>query len=229
MTSLVNYQSEDGVATINLNNGKVNAISHEVIDALHAALDQAEKKSEVVIITGQAGIFSGGYDLKTMQKSLPDALALVKAGSSLSRRLLSFPTPIISACEGHAIAKGAFILLSSDYRIGAAGGFKIGLNEVAIGITMHYAGLEMAHYRLAIPFFERAVNTAEIFDPETAVKAGFLDEITEPENVLEKARRIAKQYTALDMKAHYQTKLKAREAFLIALDDAIEKDKTGTL
>ncbi|PIE44217.1 MAG: enoyl-CoA hydratase [Gammaproteobacteria bacterium] len=229
MTALVHYQREAGVATINLRNGKVNAISHEVIDAFHAALDQAEAKGEIVIITGQTGMFCGGYDLKTMQKSLPEALALVKAGSTLSRRLLSFPTPIISACEGHAIAKGAFILLSSDYRIGAAGDFKIGLNEVAIGITMHYAGLVMARNRLATTFFGRAVNTAEIFDPETALKAGFLDEITEPQNVLAEAHSIARQYKTLDMKAHHRTKLKAREALLVALDDAIEKDDNGTL
>ncbi len=230
MTALIDFTLDQGIAEIRLNNGKVNAISHEVIDAFHAALDQAEEAGAVVIITGQTGIFSGGYDLKTMQKSLPDALNLVKAGSSLSRRLLAFSTPIIAACEGHAIAKGAFLLLSSDYRIGAQGPFKIGLNEVAIGITMHYAGIELAHNRLAIPYFERSVNTAEIFDPEQAQNAGFLDELVEPASVLSRAQEVAAHYRdTLNMKAHHQTKLKSREGFLAALDEAIERDEQGSL
>ena len=98
---------------------------------------------------------------------------------------------MIAACAGHAIAKGAFILLSSDYRIGATGPYKMGLNEVAIGITMHYAGIELANYRLALPYFDRAVSTAEIFNPEQACLAGFLDEVVEPDQVLARAHEVA--------------------------------------
>ena len=229
MGDLVNVAIENGIATITLQNGKVNAISSQVIEELHAALDQAEQEKAVVIITGQPGILSGGYDLKTMQRSPKDAMALVTEGSKLTRRMVAFPTPIISACSGHAVAKGAFLLLCSDYRIGVEGPFKIGLNEVAIGMTMHYAGLAMAQYGLASTFFNRSVICAEMFDPETAVKAGFLDKVVAPQALMDEARGLATMLKGLNMKAHHGTKLKARDAFLKAMDSAIEVDAKGTL
>ena len=137
MNEFVSYQSEEKYAIITINNGKANAISHEVIAGLNESLDAAEKENKVVILTGKSGIFSAGFDLKVMTASPESAKELVTKGSKLSLRMLSFPQPIIVACSGHAIAKGAFLLLSADYRIGVEGDFKIGLNEVMIG--MDYA------------------------------------------------------------------------------------------
>jgi enoyl-CoA hydratase len=118
MSELISYHLEDGIATLTLSNGKVNAISPDVIAAFNAALDQAVSDRAVVIITGTPGILSGGYDLKVMTSGPKEAVALVTAGSTLARRLLSHPFPVIVACPGHAVAKGAFLLLSADYRIG---------------------------------------------------------------------------------------------------------------
>ncbi|MGU1081739.1 crotonase/enoyl-CoA hydratase family protein [Pseudomonas aeruginosa] len=136
MSELISYQFEDGIATLTLNNGKVNAISPAVIDAFNQALDQALQDKAVVIVTGQPGILSGGYDLKVMTSGPENAVNLVAAGSTLARRLLSHPYPVIVACPGHAVAKGAFLLLSADYRIGVDGPFQIGLNEVAIDLII---------------------------------------------------------------------------------------------
>ncbi|MBP7485387.1 MAG: crotonase/enoyl-CoA hydratase family protein, partial [Aquabacterium sp.] len=153
MTDLVSYKLEDGIATLTLTNGKVNAVSPDVIDAFNKALDQAEQDKAVVIITGQPGILSGGYDLKEMMKGPQNALDLVAKGSTMARRMLSHPFPIIVACSGHAVAKGAFILLSADYRVGIDGPFNIGLNEVQIGMTMHHVGIELARDRLTKAVF----------------------------------------------------------------------------
>lgn len=224
MTDLVNYQLNDGVATITITNGKANALSHEVFAALNEALDQAEQDRAVVILTGQPGIFSGGYDLKEMQKGQHEAEALVKVGSTFSRRLAAFPLPIIGACSGHAIAKGAFLLLSVDYRVGVAGSFKLGLNEVKIGMTMHHAGIEIARHRLAPAHFYRSVITAEIYGPEDAVVAGFLDEVVAPEQLMARANELAQQFRKLNMRAHSETKLKAKADYLALLDRSIEKD-----
>ncbi|MDK8463567.1 crotonase/enoyl-CoA hydratase family protein [Marinobacter sp. SS13-12] len=224
MTDLVNYQLEDGVATITISNGKANALSHDVFEALNHALDRAEEDNAVVILTGQPGILSGGYDLKEMQKGPKEASALVTVGSRFTRRLAAFPLPIIGACSGHAIAKGAFILLSVDYRIGIEGDFKLGLNEVAIGMTMHHAGIEIARHRLSPAHFYRSVINAEIFSPRGAVDAGFLDEVVAPEQLKERANEVAQQFRKLNMKAHEQTKRKAKAAYLELLDDCILKD-----
>ncbi|WP_439884479.1 crotonase/enoyl-CoA hydratase family protein [Pseudomonas syringae] len=225
MSDLVSYQLDDGIATLTLNNGKVNAISPDVIVAFNAALDQSEKDRAVVIVTGQPGILSGGYDLKVMTSSPEAASSLVTQGSTLARRMLSHPFPVIVACPGHAIAKGAFLLLSADYRIGVEGPFNIGLNEVQIGMTMHHAGIELARDRLRRSAFNRSVINAEIFNPEGAMQAGFLDQVVSVEALSETARTVATQLKKINMNAHGKTKLKSRKAFLDTLDAAIELDK----
>jgi len=224
VTDLVSYQLNDGVATITISNGKANALSHEVFEALNTALDRAEEDKAVVILTGQPGIFSGGYDLKEMQKGPKEATALVTVGSNFTRRLAAFPLPVIGACSGHAIAKGAFIMLSVDYRIGIKGSFKLGLNEVAIGMTMHHTGIEIARHRLAPAHFYRSVVTAEIYSPDGATEAGFLDETVEPDSLMARANEVAQQFKQLNMNAHAQTKQKSKAGYLELLDRCILKD-----
>ncbi|QBF27876.1 crotonase/enoyl-CoA hydratase family protein [Pseudomonas tructae] len=225
MSELITYHLEDGIATLTLNNGKVNAISPDVIQAFNAALDQAVQDRAVVIITGQPGILSGGYDLKVMTAGPKEAVSLVTAGSTLARRMLSHPFPIIVACPGHAVAKGAFLLLSADYRIGVEGPFSIGLNEVQIGMTMHHAGIELARDRLRRSAFHRSVINAEMFDPLNAVDAGFLDKVVPIEQLQETALAAARQLKKINMNAHKHTKLKVRKALLDILDDAIMRDQ----
>ncbi|MBH3414495.1 crotonase/enoyl-CoA hydratase family protein [Pseudomonas putida] len=225
MSELITYHAEDGIATLTLNNGKVNAISPDVIAAFNAALDRATQERAVVIITGQPGILSGGYALKVMTSGPKEAVALVTAGSTLARRLLSHPVPVIVACPGHAVAKGAFLLLSADYRIGVEGPYKIGLNEVQIGMTMHHAGIELARDRLRRSAFHRSVINAEMFEPKDALDAGFLDKVVPAEQLLEVAQGVARELKKLNMLAHKNTKLKVRKALLDSLDEAILLDQ----
>lgn len=229
MTKLVKYHAHDLYAIIAIDNGKANAISHEVIEQINLCLDKAEKDKKVVVLTGKDGMFSAGYDLSVMKKSMESAMELVEKGSTLSRRLLSFPMPVIAACTGHAVAKGAFLLLSADYRIGVEGEFKIGLNEVAIGMTMHNAGVELARGRLNPVFFNRSVINAEIFGPTQALDAGFLDLVVKPKKFERTVEKVAGAMSSLDMRAHRQTKLKARAELLATLDASIEIDRGGSL
>ena len=225
MSELISYHLEDGIATLTLSNGKVNAISPDVIAAFNAALDQAVTDRAVVIITGTPGILSGGYDLKVMTSGPKEAVALVTSGSTLARRLLSHPFPVIVACTGHAVAKGAFLLLSADYRIGVDGPFSIGLNEVQIGMTMHHAGIELARDRLRKSAFHRSVINGEMFNPQTAVDAGFLDVVVSAEELKGAALAAARQLKKINMTAHKNTKLKVRKALLETLDNAIIQDQ----
>ncbi|KAF0863782.1 crotonase/enoyl-CoA hydratase family protein [Pseudomonas sp. LD120] len=225
MSELISYHLEDGIATLTLSNGKVNAISPDVIAAFNGALDQATADRAVVIITGQPGILSGGYDLKVMTAGPKEAISLVAQGSTLARRLLSHPFPVIVACPGHAVAKGAFLLLSADYRIGVDGPFSIGLNEVQIGMTMHHAGIELARDRLRRSAFHRSVINGEMFDPQNAVDAGFLDKVVSAEELQGAALTAARQLKKINMLAHKNTKLKVRKALLDNLDNAIILDQ----
>ena len=225
MSELITYHAEEGIATLTLNNGKVNALSPEVIAAFNAALDRAEQERAVVIVTGQPGILSGGYDLKVMTSGPREAVALVTAGSTLARRMLSHPFPIVVACPGNAVAKGAFLLLSGDYRIGVEGPYKICLNEVQIGMTMHQAGIELARDRLRRSAFHRAVINAEAFDPQGAMDAGFLDKVVPAEQLQEAALSAARELKKINMLAHRNTKLKVRKALLDNLEAAIVQDQ----
>ena len=225
MSDLIAYHLEDGIATLTLSNGKVNAISPQVIADFNAALDRAEQDRAVVIITGQPGILSGGYDLKVMTAGPEQAVNLVTQGSTLARRLLAHPFPVVVACPGHAVAKGAFLLLSVDYRIGVDGPFSIGLNEVQIGMTMHHAGIELARDRLRKSVFHRSVINGEMFNPQHAMDAGFLDKVVQPEELHTAALAAARQLKKINMKAHKNTKLKVRKALLDTLDNAIELDQ----
>ena len=229
MNEFVIYQSEENYAIITIQNGKANAISHEVIEGIHACLDEAEKHQKVVILTGSSGIFSAGFDLKVMMKSPESAKELVTKGSELSLRMLSFSTPIIIACNGHAIAKGAFLLLSADYRIGVEGDFKIGLNEVMIGMTMHHAGIAIAKARLSEVYLNRSINNSEIYTPKEAINAGFLDAIVPESELISVAISVALQMSKINFKAHAATKLKVRKAHLENIEKAIKLDLMETI
>jgi enoyl-CoA hydratase len=176
------------------------------------------------VLTGRSGIFSAGFDLKALRSGGADAVQMLKGGFELAERLLSFPTPVLVACPGHAIAMGSFLVLSADYRIGVSGDFRITANEVAIGLTMPRAAIEICRQRLAPAQFNRAVVLAEVFSPEEAVSAGFLDQVVEPAQLSAAAAAAAQQLATLDLDAHLSTKQRVRSALLRELRVAIEED-----
>jgi enoyl-CoA hydratase len=219
------YHLQDSIATIAMDDGKVNALSLEMLAAIDSGFERASNDhASAVVLTGREGVFCGGFDLGTLRAGGVDALAMLRGGFELAERMLSFPRPIVIACSGHAIAMGVFLLLSGDYRIGAAGEFRIVANEVAIGLTMPTAAVEICRQRLAPAHFNRAVILSEQYSPATAVDAGFLDRVVEPAELQEAARAVAKQLAGLNMEAHAASKLRAREAALAAIRAGIEAE-----
>jgi enoyl-CoA hydratase len=224
METRVTYALVDSVATITMDDGKVNALSLAMLGELNAALDRASADRAVVILTGREGVFSAGFDLPVLRAGGPEALDMLRAGFELSARVLSFPTPVLMACTGHAIAMGVFLVLSGDYRIGAAGPYKITANEVAIGLTMPRAAVEICRQRLTPSHFNRAVALAEVFSPDDAVTAGFLDRVAPSSELHDMARHVATELSKLDLDAHARTKLRLRAAALESIRAAIEAD-----
>jgi enoyl-CoA hydratase len=221
----VTYELAEGIATITIDDGKANALTEALIAEVRAALDQAEADGAVVLLAGRPGRFSGGFDLPTLTAFTPASADLLKAGFDLSHRLLSFPRPVVIACTGHAIAMGSFLVLSGDHRIGISdGGHKIGATEVAIGMAMPWAAVEILRQRLTRAAFDRGALLAEVFAPEGAVEAGFLDEVVPGDQLHDRAREVATRLTTLDGKAHHVTKQRARTAMLETLAAAIQRD-----
>ena len=175
MKSLVNYRLEESVMTITMDDGKVNVLSLNMLTEINGALDRADADGAVVVLAGREGVFSAGFDLPVLRAGGLEAFKMLRAGFELAERVLSFPKPVVMACTGHAVAMGVFLLLSGDYRVGATGPYKISANEVAIGLTMPRAAVEICRQRLTPAHFNRATVLAESFSPEAAAEAGFLD------------------------------------------------------
>jgi enoyl-CoA hydratase len=215
--ALVRYSFDDGVATIAMDDGKANVMTPAMQAALNAALDRAEADRAVVLLTGRPRMFSGGYDLAMFSRAPAEALSTIKAGGALVTRLFSFPLPVVMACTGHAVAQGAFLLMSADVRIGANGAFKFGLNEVAIGLTIPHYGVEIARARLTPSWFNHATTTGTMYAPGEALAAGFLDRMVDEPAVLDTAREEARRLVKIDLAAHAATKLRVRRPALEAM------------
>ena len=194
--------SRDGdVAIVRMDDGKANALSHASIDALNALLDEAERNAACVVLVGRPGRFCAGFDLSVIEAGAAETQALVRRGGELALRLFMFPRPVVAACTGHALAAGAIILMAADHRVGARGPFKIGLNEVSIGLPLPIYLTELAQQRLSRRHLTAATMLAHIFDPDTALDAGFLDEIVDPHDV---------ESTAIARAQHFASALNSR-------------------
>jgi enoyl-CoA hydratase len=226
MGALVTYRLEGSLATITMDDGKVNVLSQQMFADLNAAFDRAESDGVAVLLTGRPGVFSGGFDLKVLMAGGRDATTLVLTGFRLGERILGFPHPVVVACTGNARAMGVFLILAGDHRVGARAEYTLQANEVAIGITMPHFAVEMCRQRLTPAAFNRAVIHSEKFTPEEAVTAGFLDEIVPPAQLLDAAQSKAKELAALPRGAYASTKQRARAHALELMHTAIQNDES---
>jgi enoyl-CoA hydratase len=225
--SAVHFDLQGPVAVLRLDDGKANAISHAVLDGLHAALDRASREAAAVVLAGRPGRFSAGFDLKTFSQGPAATAALVTAGARLALRLYGHPQPVVAACTGHAIAMGAILLLACDVRIGADGDHQIGLNEVAIGMTLPRFGVELARDRLSRRHLGSAVFLARMFSPAAACDAGYLDRTCAADRVVAEAIDEATRLAQLRRPAVGETKLRLRAATIERVEATLEDDIRG--
>ena len=224
MSARTTYDLTDGIATITMDDGKVNAVAPELSAELLAHLDQAEADDVgAVVLTGRPGRFSAGFDLRVPGDQWGEMMI---AGAEVSKRLLGFPKPTVIACTGHAIAMGAFLLLAGDHRIGVTGDAKIGLNEVAIGLTLPWFGIELAKHRLNSRYYDRCTVTGPLLGVDEAVLAGFLDTLVAPEELHAAARAKATELAELKIPAHPLTKLRVRADVIAGVQRGIDAIKT---
>lgn len=224
MPDRVSYQRTESVAHVTMDDGKVNVLSPPMQAELNGALDQAERDEAAVVLTGRAGLFSAGFDLEVLNGGGEEARSMLNGGFVLAERLLSFPFPVVIACSGHAIAMALFLVLSGDYRIGVTGEARLTANEVAIGLSMPRAAIEICRQRLTPAAFTRVVMLSEPFSGQHAVGAGLLDAVVDPSELQARAHEVATALRGLDMRAHASTKLRARAPVLETLHAAIEQD-----
>jgi enoyl-CoA hydratase len=219
------YDLRGEVAVITIDDGKANALSHAVIDSMHAHLDRAENEAKAVLVVGRPGRFSAGFDLSVMRGAPEGVRDLVTAGAELILRVYEYPLPVVIACTGHAIAAGAILLMAADARVGTDGEFKIGLNEVAIGMPVPVFAIELARDRLSKRHFVPAVSHAQLYGPFDAVDAGYLDEVARDADVvrvaLERAEHLASSLNGI---AFQITRASARGELAARLREGLAAD-----
>jgi enoyl-CoA hydratase len=207
---ILTYALEGTTAVVRMDDGKANALSAAMIDALLEALTRAEKEASAMILVGRPGRFCGGFDLKVMMSGPAAARALLERGAELLMRLYGATLPLVIACSGHAFAGGALVVLTGDTRIGVSGEFRIGLNEVAIGLPVPVLAMEIARDRLLPTELARATLQAHIYGLDDAAKVGYLDAVVAPDDLLARAKEEATRLSALARGAFQATKTRLR-------------------
>ncbi|WP_372656567.1 crotonase/enoyl-CoA hydratase family protein [Hydrogenophaga sp.] len=224
MTDLVSYAFADGVATLTMDDGKANAMGPAMQAALNAAFDRAEADKAIVVLTGRAGVFSGGFDLGVFKAGDPrETFKMLTGGAQLAQRVLSYPHPVVAACSGHAVAMGLFLLQCADVRIGLNTGAMFQANEVLIGMTLPYFALETCRERVSTPHLH-LVGTALAYTGEDAVRAGLLDDAVAPDALAAVTQAHVDRLKKAVPASFTATKQRLRANVLAAMPPAIEKD-----
>ena len=213
MMERTSFEMKEGIAWITLDDGKVNAMSTAMLREISARLDEASAAEAVTVVSGREGIFSAGFDLNTLALGGESAQEMLDAGVSLIKQFLTHPYPILGSCTGSAYAMGAFLLLASDLRIGVQGDWKIGMNEVAIGLTLPPFALALARHRLTPAGTSQAI-TATMFGPEQGQAHGYLDQLVCAADFEATVLARACELHALDMPSFVGTKAAINERVL---------------
>jgi enoyl-CoA hydratase len=229
MSELVRYRIEGKVAVIEMDDGKANALSEAMIDGLTEALTRAEGEASAVVLAGRAERFCAGFDLRLMMSGPAQATALLRRGAELLMRLYETALPLVIACTGHALAGGALVVLTGDHRIAATGPFKIGLNEVAIGMPVPVLAMELARDRLSRRALTRATLLAQVYTPEEALAAGYVDEVVGADDVMPRAVAEATRLAALGRAPFRATKLRLRGATIAHVRASLDEDLRALL
>ncbi len=222
--------ADGSVLLIEMDDGKANALSASMIADISAALSLAESDESIgaAVLAGRDGRFSAGFDLSVMQTGDMSAIVnMVANGGELVKNLYGCDVPVVAACTGHALAAGALMLLGSDVRVGADGPFKVGLNEVAIGMTLPDRAHTIAFERLSKRHIQRAIANARITGPAEAVDVGFLDRVVAPDQVIATAIEEATTLSQLDGGAYRRTMAGFRKPTLDAMEQQIAADRSA--
>jgi len=222
---LPTYRLDDNVAVITLDDGKANVFSSAAIAHVDSLLDRAEADgARALVIAGRPGRFSAGFNLEEMTASAESMRSLVVDGARWLCRLYGLGMPTVAACTGHALAAGALTLLACDRRIAADVPAKIGLNEVAIGMTLPVFAVELARDRLLKTAFSAATMGGQIYDVAGAAAVGYVDEVVDADDLLAAALADAHRLAQLRTGAYGATKQNARGEMIERLLAGLEHD-----
>jgi len=211
---------------IRLSTGKANAINSGMLDAVDRAFDEFEASdARAAVVTGYDKYFSAGFALpELVQLDRPKMREFVARFCAVMERVLRCSRPVVAAVNGHAIAGGCVLALQADWRVGADGDHKIGLNEVQNGIGLPGIVTETLRLRVPPSSLVPIALTGQLFSPRRAHELGLLDEVVPPGELEARAAAKAELLGSAGKEAFAQVKgqLIAPALAAIARDASIE-------
>jgi enoyl-CoA hydratase len=215
---MIELADRGAVTILRLARGKGNALNVELTAALADALDRLDQSpARAVVLTGQGSVFGAGVDLVALVEGGPDYVRrfLPLLGRAIER-LATFPKPVVAAVNGHAIAGGAILMLACDQRLLARGSARVGLTELRVGVLFPAWALEVARFATPPQHFPTLICTGRTWPAEEALARGLVDELVEPERLLDRACEVAEELAAVAPATFRETKMAVRRPLIEA-------------
>jgi enoyl-CoA hydratase len=215
---MIEIENRGLITIVRMARGKGNALNLELATALLETLDRIEHgEARAGVITGQGNVFCAGVDLPALVEGGPDYIRrFVPVLLRGFERLATFPKPLVAAVNGHAIAGGGIIMLGCDQRILARGKAQVGLTEIRVGVVFPAWALEMARFATPAQHFSTLIETGRTWPPDEALARGLVDEVVEPEKLIDRACEVANELAAIPPAAFTATKLAVRRPMIEA-------------
>ena len=225
---MIETRIDDGIAILRIEHGPVNALDAELLQALSEGLDAVEENAAAVVLTGTGPAFSAGADLVRL---LDEGSGYVEAArphaTRAFERMFTIRRPVVAAINGHAIAGGCVLALAADYRITASGGHRLGLAELKVGVPFPAWALEIVRFAVAPPHLQRLVYSGRLVTPDEALGMGLVDEIVEPDQLMERAMMVARRLASIPAATFALTKRGLRDPFAERAREAGSLDDEG--
>mgnify|MGYP003952329307 CR=1 FL=1 len=222
--SIATLTQDNDISIIKLDDGKANAFSYDMLTQVNELLAKVPRDSGALVITGRDGLFSGGFDLKTLAAGDMEKITkMVQLGYRLLLELYSFDRPIIAAVSGHSIALGLFVTCSADYRIAIDGKYICQANEVRNNMDIPTQIMEILKARVNKNYFYPAVFHSDAYSVQDSIEVGFIDEVVPQTEFMDRVMEKAKELATLPHPFYANTKKSAQDDVRQKISDAIEK------
>jgi enoyl-CoA hydratase len=228
---MIEFEERGVVSVLRMARGKGNALNADLVSALVDALERLERSpARAGILTGEGKAFCAGVDLLTLVEGGPDYVRrFLPLFARLLERLATFPKPLVAAVNGHAIAGGAMLVLTADQRLLARGTARMGLTEVKVGVVFSARAMEIARFATPPQHLSTLILTGRTWQPDDALARGLVDELIEPERLLDRAREVAEELAAIPTATFTATKLALRRPMIEAAREQGAKTDAAVL
>ena len=222
--SIATLSKENDISIIKLDDGKANAFSYDMLSQVNDLLKKVPRDSGALVITGREGLFSGGFDLKTLATGDMEKITkMVQLGYRLLLELFSFDRPIVAAVSGHSIALGLFVTCSADYRIAIDGKYVCQANEVRNNMDIPTQIMEIIKARVNKKYFYSAVYHSDAYSVQDSIEVGYIDEVVSEDQFMKRVMEKAKELATLPHPFYANTKKTAQDDVRQKIADAIDK------